>query len=153
MKQTVVILTALMLALLMVSGFIVAGSTQQSRLLAECEQQLRQAQAEAADRKAESEKWKRETQRSTQLSAELTEQRDALNTQLNDAVLSSQEANDAVAQQVRTVEAQAQEIAQMEQAYTQLYLEYQALRQGATEAPALPTPPPVVKPARQRPVK
>ena len=40
MKQTVTILTALMVALLLVSGFIVMGSMRQSELLMEREDQL-----------------------------------------------------------------------------------------------------------------
>ena len=149
MKQTVVILTALMMAMLMVSGFIVVGSTQQSQLLAQREEELRLAQATISELTTEGEKWKREAQRSAKLCAELTEQRDALSIQLGDAVLSSQEANDAVAQQVLTVEEQAKELLKMEQDYTKLYLDYQALKKQQPK----PTLPPIVKPSQQKPAQ
>lgn len=134
MKQTVIILTALMMALLMASGFIAAGSAQQSRLLAQREEELRQAQLRLEELKENGEKWEREARRNAKLSAELTQQRDALSIQLSDAVLSSQETNDAI-------EAQAKEMLQLEQEYTQLFLAYHALKQE----PPMPTLPPVVK--------
>lgn len=151
MKQTVGILTALMMAMLMVSGFIVAGSTQQSRLLSQREEELRLAQAAISELETEGEKWKREAQRSAKLCAELTEQRDALSVQLGDAILSSQEANDAVAQQVLTVEEQAKELLRMETEYTQLYLDYQELKKEQDEPAPLPTLPPVIKPSQRGP--
>ena len=69
MKQTVVILTALMMAMLMVSGFIVAGSTQQSQLLAKREEELRLAQTAITELETEGAKWEREAERSAKLSA------------------------------------------------------------------------------------
>ena len=149
MKQTVVILTALMMAMLMVSGFIVAGSTQQSQLLAKREEELRLAQTAITELETEGAKWKREAERSAKLCAELTEQRDALSIQLGDAVLSSQEANEAVEQQVLTVQQQAKDLLQLEEDYTRLYLDYQALKK---ESPN-PTLPPVVKPSQRKPAQ
>lgn len=149
MKQTVVILTALMLAMMVVSGFIVAGSMQQNQLLAAREKELRIAQIKIGELEENGEKWEREARRNAKLSAELTEQRDALNKQLGDAVLSSQEANEAVEQQVLTVQQQAKDLLQLEEDYTRLYLDYQALKK---ESPK-PTLPPVVKPSQRKPAQ
>lgn len=97
MKQTVGILTALMIALLLVSGFIVISGMEQSELLVRREDELRQMQAERDEIKNQMEKQERELKRNVELIAQLTEERDGLSQQLNDAVLASQEANDAVA--------------------------------------------------------
>lgn len=140
MKQTVVILTALMLAMMVVSGFIVAGSTQQNQLLAAREEELRMAQIKIGELEENGEKWEREARRNAKLSAELTEQRDALNKQLGDALLSSQESNDAIEQQSR-------ELLQLEKDYTQLFLDYQELKQAQPK----PTLPPIQKPAQKTP--
>ena len=101
MKQTVTILTALMIALLLVSGFIVMGSMQQSELLIERENQLISQTQQMDEAMMQIEKLEKAAQSGAQQLKQLTEERDALSQQLSDAVLSSQEANDAVAQQVK----------------------------------------------------
>lgn len=98
MKQTIAILTALMLALLLVSGFIVVGSTEQSQLLIQREDQLRSLSAALDEETRRAESFEKEAQRNAQQLRQTTQERDALSQQLTDVVLASQEANDAVAQ-------------------------------------------------------
>lgn len=143
MKQTIAILTALMLALLLVSGFVAAGSLQQSHLLTASDAELTQLSDALAKQLAENEKLTREAQRSAAQLAEVIQERDALSAQLGDAVLSSQEANDAVAQQALAVEEQAQTI-------RRLQAENRALqdRLAAVEAMAQPTAAPSSVPTR-----
>lgn len=97
MKQTIAILTALMLALLLVSGFIVVGSTEQSQLLAQREDQLRSLNTALDQETQRADRFEKEAQRNAQQLRQTTQERDALSQQLNDAVLASQEANDAIA--------------------------------------------------------
>lgn len=99
MKQTVTILTALMVALLLISGFSVLGSMQQGDMLARREDQLLK-QSQALDEKTLlAETLEAEAAEQAKQMEKLTKERDALSLQLNDAVLSSQESNDALARQ------------------------------------------------------
>lgn len=135
MKQTVAILTALMLALLLVSGFIVTGSMQQSRALLEKEETVRALQTERDHLKTQNEAQQREMERNTLLLNETIEARDALSQQWNDAVLSSQEANDALAAQEERGEAQARHIAELEQRVKELTADLIAAQEEAASAP------------------
>ena len=114
MKQTVAILSALILSLLTVTGFILHTSFEQNQLIAK----LRAEQDALALEALQS---KRELQQAL-------EQRDALSQKLIDAVLSSQEANDAVAFQQSRAQA-------LEEALAAARLETQTLRQALENAP------------------
>ena len=105
MKQTVTILTALMIALLIMSGVIVMGSTQQSEILMQREEQLLSRTQELAERNAQIVQLQAEAVEGRKRQTELTKERDALSQQLNDAVLSAQESNDAVASQTERADA------------------------------------------------
>lgn len=104
MKQTVSILTALMITLLLVSGFIVMGSMQQSEMLIEREEQLLEKTVEWQKANAKIAEMEKEAKDNQQLLEKTKQERDALSAQLNDALLSSQESNEAVHQQVQLVQ-------------------------------------------------
>ena len=135
MKQTVTILTALMIALLLVSGFIVASGMQQSRAMLSKEETVRALQTERDHLRTQNEMQKREMERNAQLLSETIEERDALSQQWNDAVLSSQEANDALAVYEDNQREHVQRIAQLEKRVAEL------LSQLA-EATPVPSPKP-----------
>lgn len=101
MKQTVTILTAMMVALLLVSGFVLMGSIQQSEKLMAREDQLLKQSGELDEKSLLIAQLEKEAEERTQQTQQLTKERDALSQQLNDAVLSSQESNDALARQTQ----------------------------------------------------
>lgn len=105
MKQTITILTALMTVLVMISGFIVLGSMQQSETLAQKEEQLLQRTREVAQRNEQILALETAAKTNQETIQQLTKERDALSQQLSDAVLSSQESNDAIAHQAEAAEA------------------------------------------------
>lgn len=113
MKQTVTILTALMTALLLVSGFIVMGSVQQSDLLMKREEQLLAKAEEAEEWKTRAAQLESEHAQAQEQLQKLHEERDALSQQLTDTLLASQESNDAVAQQEAAAQALGQENEQL----------------------------------------
>jgi len=127
MKQTVGILTALMIALLLVSGFIVMGSMQQSRTLLDKEQTIRALQTERDHLKTENAMQKREMERNAQLLAQTMEERDALSQQWNDAVLSSQETNDALASREEAYKEQVLRVQQLENRVTELLAQLESM--------------------------
>ncbi len=102
MKQTVAILTALTLCLMAITGYLVYGSTKEMELMARKDQQLADLYTEVN---------------------QVTRERNALNLQLQDAVLSSQEANDAVAMQ-------AQQNEQLQSALEAANMELETLREA-----------------------
>lgn len=99
MKQTIVILTALMAALLLITGFVTAENVQQNQLMADQNRVLEKQLADLAALEKTQERLLTEAEHSAQTIRNVTEERDALSLQLNDAVLASQEANDAAALQ------------------------------------------------------
>lgn len=99
MKQTVTILTALMVALLLISGFSVLGSMQQGDMLARREDQLLKQSQALEEKTLLAETLEAEAAEQAKQMEKLTKERDALSLQLNDAVLSSQESNDALTRQ------------------------------------------------------
>jgi len=105
MKQTVAILTALMAALVLISGFIVMGSMQQNDLLVQREAQLLARDQELTQKNAQLLQMEAEARDSLKQQEQLIQERDALSQQLSDALLSSQESNDAIARQTETAEA------------------------------------------------
>lgn len=98
MKQTVLILTALVLSLMVVTGFILTGSLRQTELMAQRDDMLMEVRKQHSDLTLENLRLTRELEQTRT-------ERDALSAQLNDAILSSQEANDAVAVQIAEREA------------------------------------------------
>ena len=104
MKQTVSILTALMITLLLVSGLIVKGSMQQSQMLLEREDQLLEKTMELQKAHVKITEMEKQTAEKQQMMDRVQKERDALSTQLGDALLSSQESNDAVARQTQMVQ-------------------------------------------------
>lgn len=104
MKQTVTILTALMVALLLISGFSVLGSMQQGDMLARREDQLLKQSQTLDEKTLLAETLEAETAEQAKQLEQLTKERDALSLQLNDAVLSSQESNDALAQREKELQ-------------------------------------------------
>lgn len=105
MKQTVTILTALMMVVVLISGFIVMGSMQQSETLMQQEEQLMERDKMLTERNALILQLENEALENRKQQEQLLKEREALSQQLNDAVLSSQESNDAVARQTETLEA------------------------------------------------
>lgn len=108
MKQTVVVLSVVMALLLVVSGFIVAGSLRQSELLVARVNQVNELTAklnQLSQRQREQDGLLEtgETER-----VGLLKQRDALTLQLEEALLSAKEANDAIAQnEIKRTETEA----------------------------------------------
>ena len=98
MKQTVLILTALILSLMVVTGFILTGSLRQTELMAQRDDMLMELRQEHSDLALENLRLTRELEQTRT-------ERDAITSQLNDALLASQEANEAVAQQISQREA------------------------------------------------
>jgi len=143
MKQTVTILTALMMALLLVSGFIVMGGMQQSEVLLQREEQLLEKTVELQKADMKIAEMHTQNQEKQLLLEKTQKERDALNAQLNDLLLSSQESNDAVEQQVQQVqkleeanERLALQLSLREQRIGQLETELEkALRPSATPSP------------------
>ena len=93
MRQTFFILTALVLSLMLVTGFILTGSLRQTELMAKRDEMLMDLRQEHSDLMLENLRLTRELEQTRR-------ERDALSLQLNDAVLASQEANEAVEMQV-----------------------------------------------------
>lgn len=135
MKQTITILSALVAVLLVASGFIVASNVSLNSTVTQCEKELLNVRSKLADSEKELERCVLESKAAAETLRKTLEERDALSTQLNDAVLASQEANDAVAQQVRQNEKQRQELAALAAEYEDLNeacgaLEYQIAEMG-----------------------
>ena len=84
MRQTVAILTALILSLMVVTGFVLTGSLRQSELMMQRDKMMMELRREHSDLTLENLRLTRE------LETTRTE-RDALTIQLNDAVLASRE--------------------------------------------------------------
>ena len=104
MKQTITIMAVFMVALLLVSGFIVAGSMQQAQQLASRASQLGEIKIRLSEQTTLNEELQ---QNVDALSASLTAvrtERDELNLRLKDALLSVEEANGAISQQVTDME-------------------------------------------------
>ncbi len=120
MKQTITILSALVAALLVVSGFIVAANIDLCTSISQHENELLKVRSELADCEKELERRTQENKASAETLRKTMEERDALTEQLNDAVLASQEANDAVAQQVRQNEKQLRELEALAAEYEDL---------------------------------
>lgn len=120
MKQTVTILSALVAALLLASGFIVASNMEMSQLIETNENELLKVQSQLNDTQKQLERRTNEKETSDQALKQTMAERDALSQQLNDAVLASQEANDAVAQQVRRNEQYTREMESLAAEYEDL---------------------------------
>ena len=93
MKQTVLILTALILSLMLVTGFILTGTLRQTELMAQRDQMLMELRQEHSDLMLENLRLARELDQTLK-------EREALTLQLNDVLLASQEANDALEIQI-----------------------------------------------------
>ena len=128
MKQTVVLLTALLLAFMVLTGVILAGSMKQTQLLAQRDEMLADLRKQRETLTLENARFERKVDSLTASVQQLTLERDALTSQLNDAVFSSQEANDAVALQSAEREA-------LEVALAAANLELETLREALTPAP------------------
>jgi len=120
MKQTITILSALVAALLVASGFIVAANIDLCTTIAQRESELLEVRSALADCEKELERRTQENKASAETLRKTMEERDALTEQLNDAVLASQEANDAVTQQVRQNEKQLRELEALAAEYEDL---------------------------------
>ncbi len=120
MKQTITILSALVAALLVASGFIVAANIDLCTTIAQRENELLDTRSELADCEAQLERRTQENKASAETLRKTMEERDALSQQLNDAILASQEANDAVTQQVRQNEKQLRELEALAAEYEDL---------------------------------
>jgi len=121
MKQTVAILTALLLSLMVLTGFILTGSMKQTELIAQRDEMLASLRQEHQSLVQE------QLQTARELKQTICE-RDALSLQLNDAVLASQEANEAVALQLSQQE-------QLKEALEAAQLEAETLRQKLSSIP------------------
>ena len=128
MKQTVVLLSALLLVLLVLTGFILAGSVQQTRLIAQRDEMLADLRQQRETLTLENTRYERKVDSLIESVNQLTLERDALTSQLNDAVLSSQEANDVVA-------AQSAQCEELEEALAAANLELQTLREALSPTP------------------
>lgn len=165
MKQTIVILTALVAALLLITGFVTAENVQQNQLLQDQNRMMEKQLAEIEALEKTQERLLGEAEHSAQTIRTVTGERDALSQQLNDAVLSSQEANDAAAAQEQKAQrlqdacedlqtqlaAQQEEAAQAALAYEQQVMEdAQRLEelQYKLEQALAPTPSPSAVPVR-----
>lgn len=105
MKQTITIMAAFMVALLLVSGFIVMGSMQQSQLLATRAEQLAQTRSKLNEQVAINEELNQAADTLSKSLEEMTLERDGLALRLEDALGAVEEANGAVDQQVTDLEA------------------------------------------------
>lgn len=120
MKQTVAILAALSAALLLASGFIVVSSVETSQLLTLCQSELKKTQTQLADAEKLLKRRTSEKETADEALRQTMAQRDALNQQLSDAVLASQEAHDAAAHQQRQNEQYAREMESLAAEYEDL---------------------------------
>ncbi|MBQ3574497.1 MAG: hypothetical protein IJA26_02420, partial [Clostridia bacterium] len=120
MKQTIAILTALMTVLLLAAGFMVASNMDMSHALETREEELHTVTRTLQEQNAELERYIREREASAEALRKVMAERDALSQQLNDAVLSSQEANEAVEQQIRRNEQQLREMEALAAEYEDL---------------------------------
>ena len=93
MKQTVLILTALILSLMLVTGLILTGTLRQTELMSQRDQMLMELRQEHSDLMLENLRLTREL-------GQTLKEREALSTQLNDVLLASQETNDALEMQI-----------------------------------------------------
>lgn len=99
MKQTLAILTALCMALLVLCGFVLCTNLQQNETMTESAALLDKIRTEKETLLLEKQKADNRIETLSASVEKLTAERDALNLQLTDATLSSQEANDAAAYQ------------------------------------------------------
>lgn len=129
MKQTVVLLSALLVVLMVLTGFILTGSLKQTDLIAQRDEMLTDLRKQRETLTLENTRYERKVNSLIASVEQLTLERDALTSQLNDAVLSSQEANDAVALQT----ARQQEL---EEALAAASMELETLRQALSPTPA-----------------
>ena len=133
MKQTISILSALVAALLIASGFIVAANIDLCANVAQLDRELLDVRSELADCEKELDRRTQENKASAESLRKTMEERDALSMQLNDAVLASQEANDAVAQQIRQNEKQLRELEALAAEYDDLLEACDALENTIAE--------------------
>lgn len=129
MKQTVILLSSLLLILMVLTGLILTGSMQQTELIAQRDEMLSDLRKQRETLTLENTRYARKVDSLIASVEQLTLERDALTSQLNDAVLSSQEANDAVALQT----ARQQEL---EEALAAASMELETLRQALSPTPA-----------------
>ena len=120
MKQTIAILAALMAVFLLATGFIVASNMDTGRTLELREKELLSAEKQLNKLAAELERSAKEQEASAEALRKTMAERDALSQQLNDAVLSSQEANEAVEQQIRQNQKQLREMESLAAEYEDL---------------------------------
>ena len=132
MKQTVGILSALIVALLVLSAFILSTNLQQGRLLSQSSDALTRMQAEKEELLLAHQTLESKNNKLNASLKTVTAERDALSLQLNDAVLASQEANDAVSLQAD----QAQELQQRIDLLTQRNQELEAALANVSVSPA-----------------
>lgn len=133
MKQTVVILTALMMALLLITGFVTAENVQLDKLIGDQTKLMEEKQAAASALEKTQERLLQEAQHSAQTIRTLTDERDALSRQLADAVLSSQEANDAASVQEQKAMRLVQENARLQAAYEEAEAQLMLLQEEAAQ--------------------
>jgi len=129
MKQTVILLSSLLVVLMVLTGLILTGSMQQTELIAQRDEMLSDLRKQRETLTLENTRYARKVDSLIASVEQLTLERDALTSQLNDAVLSSQEANDAVALQT----ARQQEL---EEALAAASMELETLRQALSPTPA-----------------
>ncbi|MDD3334048.1 MAG: hypothetical protein PHI98_00885 [Eubacteriales bacterium] len=99
MKQTVAIMAIFLVLLLVVSGFIVSGSLQQSEMLAQRVNQVSELNQKLQKQVAQQRSTNADLEETTLALTQATAERDALKQNLQDALLAVEEANGAVAQQ------------------------------------------------------
>lgn len=99
MKQTITILAVLMVALLLVSGFIVAGSMQQAQQLVSKNNQMNELKARLTEQTSLYDELTEKYKALSTAFSTCREERDTLSADLKDALLSVEEANGAVTQQ------------------------------------------------------
>ena len=154
MKQTLAILTALCMALLVLCGFVLCTNLQQSETLTDSSALLDKIRTEKETLLLEKQKADNRIEMLAASVEKLTAERDALNLQLSDATLSSQEANDAAAyqeQQVLKLQAELNELRQRDAANAlaleTLTAEAETLRQALAKPQPTPTLYPFTTPA------
>lgn len=119
-KQTVIILSVLVLALLAASGFIAASNVDLCENLAYAQKQTADLRAELSEKVKQLDQSMQENRQAAETLQKTTLERDALSQQLNDAVLSSQEANDALAVQISQNKQQLLQLELLEKDYREL---------------------------------
>lgn len=129
MKQTVILLSSLLLILMVLTGLILTGSMQQTELIAQRDEMLSDLRKQRETLTLENTRYARKVDSLIASVEQLTLERDALTSQLNDAVLSSQEANDAVALQTARQH-------ELEEALAAASMELETLRQALSPTPA-----------------